>query len=337
MIRLPLLLLLLALPASAARVDLQIASMAAPEVPWTGTGALGVGGFRGWEPARLSSAILEALADGKRGLPVGFKLPDDPGSPARPNDLPVVPPARLDGPLGATPGSDVSRWAEVREQLGGGVLVTGMMEVPEADDIGSAVPGSVTVMGPLVCTRRVVRSVLRLRVLDASSGQARLERELSLLSEMERCGRDRAQAEVGFPPTDVIAHAGIPDLAKAVADLVAPRWVVHRIVLERTGTTAKGVDLLRAGRFREAAGILLAAADGNPGDGPLQVAAAVALAATNHHPEARRRIEVALILDRKPAWEKIAGILEGIAREADRLRRMGLAVYPAHLAPAASR
>jgi hypothetical protein len=333
-----LLALLLASPAAwAARVELDLPAVAAPEVPWSGTGALGVGGVQGWEAATLSTAIESAVSDPRRGLPAGFSLPTEVAAIAGPQDVPVVPAARLDGPLGGAQGTEISRWAEVRELLGAGLLVTGEMEVPEAEDRVTEEGSSGSHLGPRVCILRVARGALHLRVLDASSAQVRLARQVPLIAQMQRCGSDRVQADVGLPSVDEIARDGIPTVARAVADLVAPRWVVHRIVLEKTKSNAAGLALLKSGQLRAAAAMLLEAADATPSDGHLQVAAAVALAGTHHHAEARRRMEVALVLEKRPAWERLAAQLGVIAREAERLRRMGLAMYPAHLTPAASR
>lgn len=316
-------------PAAAARVEVAFPVLVPPTVQWSGGGAIGVGGFEGRDADIFEGAVVRALQDPHRGLPKGAVVPTDVGGNSMPDDVPVLAPARVEAALSGLPPDHPTVHGRLRPLLGAGLWVRGRLQAPDWDErVRDGGQG-----GRSACIDRAVelRAEVWIHRLDATTGPT--SQWVRARTHQAACAATLAEAEARIEPIDVTALSLVQDLAVQVAALVAPRWELARLPVERTAANRAGFELWAGGRHREAAAWFMWNAESNPQDAGAQAAAAVFLATAGHLDESRIRARAAARLQRDDRWERVVSLVDGLAAQRDRLRQMGLVLEPLALQP----
>lgn len=340
------LLSLLLLPAGlqAAPVDLEFAYLVPPTLDLTGYSSFGVSGIEGYQSTQVEDAIVSALLDDSRGLPEGIRLEGADGFQARANHFPVVERSRLDTVLGEQSlggAIDEGTRARLGELMGAGVLVSGNSLPPKAGDSWSTKTVSKKVGDDWVkvnqhCLDRSVEVGLNLRALDATTGRVLLAETVNNAGTMESCAGSQDEALAAMATPDAIATELLPGLGYAVANVVAPRWVIETFRGERTKDTKEGIQALKKDRDIVAAAVSFrdgAAAD--PYDDWLRYHAALTLAITFHFDEAAEHLNAARAIKDRPPFRKLAERMGELRSGFETLASWGLPLEPMDLGSSA--
>lgn len=340
-------LVLLAAPSAAlaAPVELDFAFLVPPPLDLAGYSTLGVSGIDGFESTRVEDAIVAALLDDSRGLPEGVRLEGADGFEARANHFPVVERSRLSTVLGEQDlGGAISEETRARlgEVMGAGILITGTSLPPTAADAWSTKTVSKKVGDDWVkvnqhCLTRTVEVTLNLRALDATTGQILLAESVANAGAMESCAGSQDEAVAVMAAPAAIALELLPPLGYAVANQVAPRWVIEQFRGERNKDTKEGIKLLKKERDLAAAAVEFR--DGAQGDAYndwLQYHAALTLAVGFHFDAAAEHLAAARAIKDRPPFRKLDERLGELRAHFDTLSDWGLPLAPIELGGAAA-